>query len=151
MESIEALITLVKDLPNMALWVLVLFFGYKVVIVGSIYGVIKFCVKNICDAIEKWRKPKDSFRYAMEELEQEWEKVRVAKKEFDTYMNAHCIASDTTTILLTAQLNRVKSTSYLHEDDVALIEEGLDLLVEKYGENLRDYRVRKQIIGKVKL
>lgn len=47
MEELKLLITLVKDLPAMAIWLLVIFYGYKVIIVGSIYGVIRFAISRL--------------------------------------------------------------------------------------------------------
>lgn len=47
MEELKLLITLVKDLPAMAIWLLVIFYGYKVVIVGSIYGLFRFAISRL--------------------------------------------------------------------------------------------------------
>ena len=44
MEELTLLIEMVADLPQMALWVLVGFFIYKVVIVGSIFGVLRLAI-----------------------------------------------------------------------------------------------------------
>ena len=38
---------MVASLPQMALWVLIGFWAYKVVVVGSIYGLIRFCVAKL--------------------------------------------------------------------------------------------------------
>lgn len=40
---------MVADLPQMALWVLIGFFIYKVIIIGSIYGVIRFVTTKLHD------------------------------------------------------------------------------------------------------
>lgn len=46
MEELKVLIGMVSDLPQMAIWVLVGFFAYKVVVIGSVFGLIKlFIVK----------------------------------------------------------------------------------------------------------
>lgn len=47
MEELKALIGLVAGLPNAALWVIAALFAYKVVVVGSIYGVIRFSVERL--------------------------------------------------------------------------------------------------------
>lgn len=47
MEEIKEIVNLLKELPALAIWVLALFFAYKVICVGSIYGVIKFCVTKL--------------------------------------------------------------------------------------------------------
>lgn len=46
MDELKLLIDMVAHLPSMALWVLVAFWAYKVVVIGSIYGVVRlFIVK----------------------------------------------------------------------------------------------------------
>lgn len=47
MDEIETLLKLINGLPNLALWVLAVFYAYKVVIVGSIYGVIRFLADRL--------------------------------------------------------------------------------------------------------
>ena len=42
MEELKLLIEMVSNLPQMALWVLAGFWAYKVIVVGSIYGLIRF-------------------------------------------------------------------------------------------------------------
>lgn len=51
MEELKALIGMVNQLPQLALWVLIGFWAYKVICVGSIYGIIRFIV----DRFVKWR------------------------------------------------------------------------------------------------
>lgn len=51
MEELKALIGMVNQLPQLALWVLVGFWAYKVICVGSIYGVIRFIVGSFV----KWK------------------------------------------------------------------------------------------------
>lgn len=47
MEELKLLISMVADLPSLAIWVLVAFYAYKVAIIGSIYGVIRFTVEKL--------------------------------------------------------------------------------------------------------
>ena len=44
MEELTILIEMVSELPQMALWVLIGFFIYKVVVVGSIFGVFRLLI-----------------------------------------------------------------------------------------------------------
>lgn len=47
MEELKILIEMVSDLPQMAIWVLVLFFCYKTVVIGSVFGLVRlFIVKS---------------------------------------------------------------------------------------------------------
>lgn len=50
MEEIKVIIDAIAGLPQIALWVLIGFWCYKVVVVGSIYGVIRFTVAKLHDA-----------------------------------------------------------------------------------------------------
>lgn len=47
MEELKMLVDMVAKLPAMALWVLIGFWAYKVIVVGSIYGLIRFCVDKL--------------------------------------------------------------------------------------------------------
>jgi len=54
----ELVITLLQELANLsgiALYIgglaVVLLFAYKITIIGSVYGVIKYCVGTVCDVI----------------------------------------------------------------------------------------------------
>lgn len=47
MEALGLLIEMVKDLPDMALYLVMAYFAYKTLIIGSIYGLIRFIVAKI--------------------------------------------------------------------------------------------------------
>lgn len=49
MELLKELAGIIKDLPETAIWLLALFFFYKMSIVGSIYGVIRYSIKMLHD------------------------------------------------------------------------------------------------------
>lgn len=53
MTELETLIKMINSLPTMALWVLIGFWAYKVIIIGSIYGVIKFTVNVLYQAWQR--------------------------------------------------------------------------------------------------
>lgn len=50
MEELKQLVELIKGLPALAIWVLVGFFIYKTLIIGSIYGLIRFGI----DRLHSW-------------------------------------------------------------------------------------------------
>lgn len=55
LEEIKELVHLINSLPQLALWVMIGFWAYKVIIVGSVYGLIRFTV----DKLHSWlTKPK---------------------------------------------------------------------------------------------
>ena len=47
MEELKLLIEMVKGLPQMALWVVGLFFAYKVAVIGSVFGLIKLGINKL--------------------------------------------------------------------------------------------------------
>lgn len=55
MEELKMLVEMVSNLPQMAVWVLVGFYVYKVVVVGSIYGVVRFVTVALKDVLTRER------------------------------------------------------------------------------------------------
>ena len=49
MEELKLLVQMVASLPTLAVWVIVAFYIYKVSIIGSIYGVIRFGTSKLHD------------------------------------------------------------------------------------------------------
>lgn len=47
----ESAIAVIKDSPSLAIWVLAIIYGFKVVVVGSIYGTIKHVVNKLHDVL----------------------------------------------------------------------------------------------------
>lgn len=47
MDELKLLIDMVSALPALALWVLVGFWAYKVIMIGSIYGLVRFIVAKV--------------------------------------------------------------------------------------------------------
>lgn len=46
MEEIKQLVEMIAKLPQLAIWVLIAFWAYKVIVIGSIYGVIRFVAEK---------------------------------------------------------------------------------------------------------
>jgi len=51
MEELKVLVGMVAELPSMALWVIGGYFLYKIIIIGSIYGVIKLGMRKLHDVL----------------------------------------------------------------------------------------------------
>lgn len=58
MEELKELINMVANIPSMALWVIAAFWAYKVIVIGSVYGLIRFSVEKIHSYLMKTREPK---------------------------------------------------------------------------------------------
>ena len=55
MEELKLLIDMVANLPQMALWVQIGLLGYKVAVIGSIYGVIRLLIVKTHDWLTRPR------------------------------------------------------------------------------------------------
>jgi hypothetical protein len=112
MEELKLLIGMVADLPALAIWVLVAFYAYKVMIVGSIYGVIRF-------AIEKTHSWLTTPKHQMTEVD-----IRGT-------LEGMCLTTQGAHRALFAQLERVRgqrtgSGPYIHGRDVEWLRDAID-------------------------
>src|SRR5690606_22018047 len=113
MDELKMLIELVRDLPALAIWLLVAFYGYKVIIVGFIYGVIRFTV----DRLHSWlTTPKE----------------RLERVDIQGVINGMTITSGNCHSELVAQLNRVRGknlgieSDYIHSQSVQWLRDAID-------------------------
>lgn len=53
MNELSELIKAIAGLPHLAIWAIAIFYGYKVAVVGSIYGVIRFVATKCADVMTK--------------------------------------------------------------------------------------------------
>lgn len=108
MDELKLLIDLVSNLPAMAVWVLVGFYAYKVIVIGSIYGLIRFTILKTHDWL-------------------------VTPKQVDFKMNGLPI-SEAVSLSLAAQISRIATGGYIHASDVAKLARAIDLMkAEKEG------------------
>lgn len=89
MEELKLLVTMVADLPSMALWVIAFFFAYKTIIIGSIYGVIRLGIVKLHDVLVT-------------------RKTIIQEIILEDKLRGICITSDQTLNLLLLQLQRIK-------------------------------------------
>ena len=103
MDELKILVEMVASLPSLAVWFLVAFYVYKVAVIGSIYGVIRFCVSKFV----------------------EWKTMPPAPKQFT--LNGLTINENVSNLLL-GQVSRLVSTSYIHSGDVAKLKAAIDVI-----------------------
>ncbi len=119
MEELKLLIDMVANLPSMALWVLAGFWAYKVVVIGSVYGVIRLGINKL----HSWlTTPKHILQ----------------KINIEAQINAVSITTDGTHLALMAQIERMRGLttglgSYIHSSDVDWLRLAID---EKVKSNL---------------
>jgi hypothetical protein len=101
MEELKLLIGMVTDLPQMALWVLMGYLIYKLAIIGSIYGTIRFVAEKAHDyAIKRKELPPVSQEIS-----------------FTDMLYGITISSDETTKKLMHQIKRVAGKGMRHKSD----------------------------------
>lgn len=110
MEELKILVNMVASLPQMALWVIAFFFAYKVMIIGSIYGVIRFCVERL-------------YQWAITPRE----KILKVTADFEGLL-----FSNVDKAYLRAQLFRLTNTSYVHNSHIDVLKQALDEYQEKH-------------------
>lgn len=120
MDELKELIGLVADLPHAALWVIAAIFGYKVIVVGSIYGVVRFVVEKTHD----WLVAKKA--------------REVEYKEIRPMLDGMCIGGQTDRLI--AQITRLRGvgvsikSNYIHGDSVDWLREAIDQKMERDAE-----------------
>ena len=103
MEELKLLIEMVRNLPALAIWVLAGYLVYKLVVLGSIYGVLRLLIVKAHDFLTG---PKQ---------------MKLGRKSIDTE----------TASALNEQLDRIGSMHYIHMSDVKTLREALDAKMNK--------------------
>ncbi len=105
MEELKMLLSMVRDLPTLTVWVLAGFLAYKLAIVGSIYGLIRFAIEKLYGWLT-------------------YQKVTRVE-----YMLQGKPINDETGAYINSQLARLQKTdSYWHASHANKLKEAIDLL-----------------------
>lgn len=107
MEELKLLIEAVAGLPTITLWVLVGYLIYKLAIIGSTYGVIRYAL----DTFIKWKNKPDEVVYKIGD-------------------NAPVIDDQVANAIL-REIRRIRSTSYIHMSDVNDLRIAIDGMIDK--------------------
>lgn len=112
MEELKLLVDMVGNLPSMALWVIAAFWGYKVIVIGSLYGLIRFAI----DKLHSWLTLR---------------KTQTVDVDVRMLLDGQTITG--TKEALIAQLQRAKRASgiYLHASDVQWLSDAITDRIEK--------------------
>lgn len=121
MDEMKLLIDMVGKLPQTALWVLLGFFLYKVIYVGSVFGVLKILITKIHDVF-----------IDMSEKSIERSKIEKGLKVIDVVAKMNEITISAEVPKLIKQISRLVNTrtdcgsSYIHSRDVEWLKEAID-------------------------
>lgn len=102
MDELKLLIEMVAGMPTMALWVLIGYLVYKLAVIGSIYGLIRFAI----DRLHSWL---------------------THAKQVEYRLGAKTINEDVAQAL-SGQIARVGSSGYIHASDVEKLRKAIDSL-----------------------
>ena len=119
LSELQALVELVKTLPHLALWVAIGFWAYKVIIIGSIYGVIRFCADR---AYKAYIARLEQKKYSITEVK-DWKGVGVigdCEKDMATQLKRLRYRWNST------DNTREETSSYIHQNGVMVLEDALN-------------------------
>jgi len=52
-DELKLLIEAIAGLPHLAIWVVVMLFAYKVVFIGSVYGIVRYAIGKLHECVVK--------------------------------------------------------------------------------------------------
>lgn len=115
METLQSLATIIKDLPDTAIWIIAIYFFFKLAIVGSIYGVIRLAIIKLHDVLVTKNKAPTEVGVALDGRVISRNKVAFLG-QIDR-ISAHC--------------NEGTSVSTLHSDATTFLRKAIDSQIEK--------------------
>lgn len=118
MDEIKQIIEMIAKLPQLAIWVLVAFWAYKVIVIGSVYGVIRFVVEKAHSYLTT---PKHD----------------LVKKDVRLLIDGEVISGSKEAFL--AQLQRIKRTTgmYVHQSDVDWLRDAISEKLDREDKKVR--------------
>lgn len=141
-EELKELVGVIANLPQLALWVVIGVWAYKVLIVGSVYGVIRFSIVKVSDWVHAHQQRK--IREAELKLEEmSAPKVQPLVYDASSFMISESVWSDAKNVLMDlatyqpelrdSLLNmRVPHhKKYFHSTDVQRLRRAVQLLREE--------------------
>lgn len=64
----DLLLKILEESPDIAIWVLVIIYGYKVAVAGTIYGVVRFSIQKICETVTGIKKEPKEWKFGQDIL-----------------------------------------------------------------------------------
>lgn len=109
MEELQLIIQMVTGLPTLTVWVLLGYLLYKLAVIGSTYGVIRYSL----DTLIKWKTAPLQYNYVLHN------ELKLISKDLGP--------------LIIQQLGRLQSHGYgyIHASDVDNLRKAIDLIIKK--------------------
>ena len=116
MEALKILVDMVKELPDMAIYIVLAYFIYKTLIIGSIYGAVKFVTKMIHDVM----------------IVKKTQKKEIVEVEMRGAIDSITITHNLPALMV--QIKRIrgirKDSQYIHNQDIEFLCEAIDEKIE---------------------
>ena len=112
MEELKLLVATVAGLPTLTVWVLCGYLVYKLTIIGSLYGVIRFGILKFV----------------------EWRTMPAPMPAPIQYKMGALTINEDVALALSAQLQRLSKTGYIHTSDVAKLRAAMDYIEQRAKE-----------------
>lgn len=106
MEELKEILHMIAGLPSLTVWVLVGFLVYKLAVIGSIYGTIRFAIQQFV----VWR---------------------AASMSRPFRMGSRMISEEVGEALQVQILRLTSTTGYIHHSDVVRLQRAIDAALEK--------------------
>jgi len=124
MDDLKILIDTLANMPSLAIWVVVMYFFFKIAVVGSIFGVIRVAIMKLHD----WAKTKKESKLVTIETTRDVIEVKqlnfgkkcitdVISKEYDLLQDIHNWMSAN---------NNNGPYTYIHDSDIRIVKEFWD-------------------------
>lgn len=123
MEELKMIVEMIAKLPQAALWVLIGFWAYKVIVVGSIYGLIRFTVDKLHHFL----------------VQRKVAPPEIKQVEIRAMIDGMCIGGQVEPLI--AQIHRVRGrglnikSEYIHSQGVSWLREAIDAKIELEAAN----------------
>ena len=133
MEELKLLVSMVANLPSMALWVIAFFFIYKVSIIGSIYGVIRLAIQRFYD-------------YGISENAITKKEIIRQEIHFEDLINGIVVSGESakfnfiSLLKYFAQNNTLYKGSHIHQSHIDWLKEAID---EKISKDIKNGKALK--------
>jgi len=109
MDELKLLVETVAGLPTLTIWVLAGYLLYKLCVIGSVYGVIKYAIQKFV----------------------EWRTMPPPPLAPIEYKFGGFVINEDVSLALIAQLQRLASTNYIHAADVTKLRKAIDYIEQK--------------------
>ena len=128
MEDLKILVDIIKDLPSMGILLLAGYLFYKLIIVGSIFGIVRQGLLTLNSMITDIMTAKHKVKEQETLLKREALAVETASKRYDL-LKSNVITSDDTMDRLMAQINRLRNKDayrYIRQRNVEWLRKAID-------------------------